>query len=143
MHSYSGAHCSLHHRGRRSRLLPSRVSFRFRASPLASRLANTSGRIVFNPPRRIYGLAVRLRLLSTPPSRATQLPSTTDSQCLCPMGTSTPLLVCTLRRTSRSFQLRNVSHAINAPVRPEPNIPHSVFSVPRVSQLEAAATFTS
>jgi hypothetical protein len=29
----------------------------------------------------VYGLAVRLRLLSTPPSRATQLPSTTDSQC--------------------------------------------------------------
>ena len=48
MHSDSGAHCARRQCGCRSRLTPSRVGFRFWASPFPSRLANASGRIVFN-----------------------------------------------------------------------------------------------
>jgi hypothetical protein len=86
MHSCSGAHCSCRQIGRRSRLLPSRVSFRFWASPFPSRLANASGRIVF-----IMVLIMDWQFVSgcfPPRLSPTQFPSTTDSQCSVRWGLS-------------------------------------------------------
>jgi len=72
--------------GCRSRLAPSRVGFRFWASPFPSRLANASGRIVFN-----MVLFMDWQFVSgcSPPRLSTtQLPSTTDSQCSVRWGLS-------------------------------------------------------
>jgi hypothetical protein len=49
----------------------------------------------------LYGLAVRLRLLPTP-SLDDAVTFGYGQPVLCPMGTFTPLLVCTLRRTGRA-----------------------------------------
>src|ERR1700745_2795178 len=46
----------------------------------------------------VYGLAVRLRLLSTP-SLDNAVSFNYGQPVLCPMGTFTPRLACTLRRT--------------------------------------------
>src|SRR5271165_6421661 len=88
--------CSPQSRSRSCRCpFPGRLPFW--ASPFPSRLANASGRIEF-----IIFLIIDWLFASgcSPPRlSATQLPSATDSQCFCPTGTSTPLLVRTLRRT--------------------------------------------
>jgi len=60
-------------------------------------LANASDRIEFI----IFLIMDWLFASGCPPPRlsTTQLPSATDSQCFCPTGTLTPLLVRTFRRT--------------------------------------------
>src|SRR5271165_5876091 len=101
--------CSPQSRSRSCRCpFPGRLPFW--ASPFPSRLANASGRIEF-----IIFLIIDWLFASgcSPPRlSATQLPSATDSQCFCPTGTSTPLLVRTLRRT------RDVGHDAPPPNRP-------------------------
>src|SRR5260370_14270180 len=86
------------------------------ASPFAGRLpvlgfaVSTQARQCIRPYRVhhgfVYGLAVRLRLLSTP-SLDDAVTFDYGQPVLCPMGTFTPLLVCTLRRTQikQSLQL--------------------------------------
>jgi hypothetical protein len=72
--------------GCRSRLAPSRVGFRFWASPFPSRLANASGRIVFN---MVLFMDWQFASGCSPPRLSTtQLPSTTDSQCSVRWGLS-------------------------------------------------------
>src|SRR5712675_3397311 len=62
--------------GCRSRLAPSRVGFRFWASPFPSRLANASGRIVFN---MVLFMDWQFASGCSPPRLSTtQLPSATD-----------------------------------------------------------------
>ncbi len=72
--------------GCRSRLAPSRVGFRFWASPFPSRLANASGRIVFSMVLFMDWLFASG--CSPPHLSTTQLPSTTDSQCSVRWGLS-------------------------------------------------------
>ena len=65
------------------------------ASSLASRLANTPGRIAFVT----YGPMVHLRLLSTSP-RGDAVTFDYGPESVCPVGTSTPQVEYTFRRTS-------------------------------------------
>ena len=69
------------------------------ASSLASRLANTPGRIAFVT----YGPMVHLRLLSTSP-RGDAVTFDYGPESVCPVGTSTPQVEYTFRRTSPAFQ---------------------------------------
>jgi hypothetical protein len=71
------------------------------ASSLASRLANTPGRIAFVT----YGPMVHLRLLSTSP-RGDAVTFDYGPESVCPVGTSTPQVEYTFRRTSPAFQCR-------------------------------------
>jgi len=64
------------------------------ASSLASRLANTPGRIAFVT----YGPMVHLRLLSTSP-RGDAVTFDYGPESVCPVGTSTPQVEYTFRRT--------------------------------------------
>src|ERR1700736_975595 len=68
-----------------------------RASLILRMLANAPGRIEFI----ILLIMDWLFASGCPPPRlsTTQLPSASDSQCFCPTGTFTPLLVRTFRRT--------------------------------------------
>ena len=89
--------------GCRSRLAPSRVGFRFWASPFPSRLANASGRIVFN---MVLFMDWQFASGCSPPRLSTtQLPSTTDSQCSVRWGLS-PHCWCALSGALGRF-LRN------------------------------------
>src|SRR5215470_8708575 len=76
----------------------------FWASPFPRRLANASGRIEFI----IFLIMDWLFASGCSPPRlsTTQLPSATDSQCFCPTGTFTPLLVRTFRRTETGVLAR-------------------------------------
>ena len=70
------------------------------ASPLASRLANTSGRIEFTSR---FGLVVHLLLLSTWP-RGHAVTFGYGPENVCPERTCTSLIQYTLERTSPPFQ---------------------------------------
>jgi hypothetical protein len=86
MHSSPCAHCSRRKQRSPKSPCPSRVGFRFWASPFPSRLANASGRIVFN-----MVLFMDWQFVSgcSPPRLSTtQFPSTTDSQCSVRWGLS-------------------------------------------------------
>src|ERR1700746_3031675 len=80
------AHCSRRKQRSPKSPCPSRVGFRFWASPFPSSLANASGRIVFN-----MVLFMDWQFVSgcSPPRLSTtQFPSTTDSQCSVRWGLS-------------------------------------------------------
>src|ERR1700719_2377642 len=98
------AHCSCRRSGRGVAAFPFPGRLPFWASPLLSRLAKCIR------PYRVhhflnYGLVVRFRLLPTPPL-GDAVSFSYGQPVFCPMGTSTPLLMRTLRRTRAAVYRR-------------------------------------
>ena len=105
MHSVSHAHCLAVVRCHFVAVLPSRAAFRFglrlslAGSPMHQAVSSSS---FLN-----YGLVVRFRLLPTPPLDDA-VAFNYGQPVLRPTGTSTPLLVRTLRRTRAASPRRPV-----------------------------------